>query len=715
MEYLNFDLRISIRGEGKYSVAVTNSPECGEPTADMVLPEGESTLTGRLKRLELVRGSRGIERRSHKSARDALDTLQSNIENIRIVENLGTELFECLLQPEVRCCYRSSLAKAREQNKGLRVLLRIEPPELAALPWEFIYDYSEGNHLCLNPETPFVRYLELGRSPKSLLIEPPLRILGMVSNPSDQRKLDVDREKEDMASSIGHLIEAGYVSLTWLEGQTWRDLQAAMREGPWHVFHFIGHSEFHAEIGEGLIVLADEYRRSNFITSTQLGTLIAGHQSMRLAVINSCEGAKASKNNLYSSIGAILTRRGIPAVVSMQYDITDIAALEFSRCFYDSIAFGLSVEEAVAEARKAINLALGCTVEWGTPVLHMHALDGHLFNVDITGAIFQDKAAVPKPPPVEQTTETTPPAPVEASARRGLLILMRKVKQFWIEGVLEKSLHHATKIEMGIEMMHGMLDDPWGSVLERPGEESQPLPLDQNIRDVFDEQGGSLLILGEPGSGKTTTMLDLARELIIRAEKNPRQPIPVVLNLSSWRGHTLSDWLITELSAKYQIPKRVSRSWLQESILLPMLDGLDEVNADLRTDCVDAINTFTLETGLTGVIVCCRLKEYIELPNRLALNGAVRIQPLSWKQVSNYLTKAGSRLAVLQTILHKDSALRIEARSPLMLNLMIQAYHDSSVEDYPREGFETTAACRKQLMDAYISRKFKTCQARMNS
>lgn len=707
MDYLNFDLKISTSSAGTYSVAVTRSPECGEPSSFMTLPIGESTLRNRLQALELLRGSRGNESHFRGPQHDSLDMLQSGMKNVKAVMNLGRELFESLLQPEVRCCYRKSLAKAREQGKGLRLLLRIEPPELATLPWEFLYDEEEGNHLCLSRETPFIRYLALGRSPKSLIIEPPLRILGMISSPSDQNALDIDREKESMASAIDHLIEAGFVSLTWLKGQTWRDLQTAMRKGPWHVFHFIGHSVFNSDIGEGLLVLANEYRRSDFITSTQLGTLISGHQSMRLAVLNSCEGARASKSNLYSSIGAILTRRGIPAVVSMQYDITDIAALEFSRCFYDSLANGMSVEEAVAEARKAIDLACRSTLEWGTPVLHMHTLDGHLFNIDLTSAIFRDTPNVSKPLPVAHEVETIPPAYVIANARRGLLILLRKVKQFWIEGVLEKSLHHATMIEMGMDMMHGVLDDPWGSVLERPGEKSQPLTLNQSIIDIFDEQGGSLLILGEPGSGKTTTMLDLTRDLITRAENDSDQPIPVVLNLSSWNGETLFDWLITELGAKYQIPKRVSRSWLEESLLLPMLDGLDEVSADRRIGCVEAINTFTLETGLMGVIVCCRLKEYIELPVRLALNGAVRIQPLTRKQVSSCLIEAGPRLMGLQAVLQKDSALRIEARSPLMLNLMIRAYHDLSVEDLESEGFETTATRRKHLMDAYVARMFK--------
>ena len=41
------------------------------------------------------------------------------------------------------------------------------------------------------------------------------------------------------------------MEVSWLEGQTWRDLQKAMRGGPWHVFHFVGHGGFDPGADEG--------------------------------------------------------------------------------------------------------------------------------------------------------------------------------------------------------------------------------------------------------------------------------------------------------------------------------------------------------------------------------------------------------------------------------------------------------------------------------
>ena len=233
--------------------------------------------------------------------------------------------------------------------------------------------------------------------------------------------------------------------------------------------------------------------------------------------------------------------------------------------------------------------------------------------------------------------------------------------------------------------------------------------MQQKLADVFDEEGGSLLILGEPGSGKTTSLLELTRGLLTRCEADPLRPLPVVFNLSSWIAPytTLEDWLVDELSARYQIPRKIGRAWLIEGRLLPLLDGLDELEAQRRADCVEAVNRFALEAGLVGTVVSCRLQEYITLPTRLSLNSAVRLLPLSDDQVQGYLAAAGEHLAGLRSLLHRDSALRIEARSPLMLSLMSRAYQDLPVDHLLHEGGASAAARRRHVMEAYVARMFR--------
>ena len=220
---------------------------------------------------------------------------------------------------------------------------------------------------------------------------PPLRILGMMVSPSDLPPLDLENEKHRVEETTQPLQKNGLVNLTWLEGKTWRDLQKAMRGGPWHIFHFIGHGAFDRNAGEGLIMLEDEDGASHRLSATQLGRLLADHHSLRLALLNACEGAKSNERDIFSSTGAILVRRGLPAVLAMQYQITDRAAVEFSRSFYEALSEGMPVDAAVVEARKAISLAVNNTVEWGTPVLYMRAPDGKVFDIESV------KVATPRP------------------------------------------------------------------------------------------------------------------------------------------------------------------------------------------------------------------------------------------------------------------------------------------------------------------------------
>jgi len=224
--------------------------------------------------------------------------------------------------------------------------------------------------------------------------------------------------------------------------------------------------------------------------------------------------------------------------------------------------------------------------------------------------------------------------------------MLNRVREFWIEGVLENSLHGLAMIELGMEERQDMVGNPWEMVLQEPEQPQRVLPSGTRIVDVYDQMHQSLLILGEPGAGKTTTMLELTRDAIVRAEQDPTQPIPVVFNLSSWSQKRLAlvDWLAEELNLKYKIPNRIARPWVEEDALLILLDGLDEVDITHRETCVTVINQFC-EQHLAPIVVCSRTADYEALTNRLdRLQSAVLLQPLSPAQVQTYLTQAGPAL-----------------------------------------------------------------------
>jgi len=215
----------------------------------------------------------------------------------------------------------------------------------------------------------------------------------------------------------------------------------------------------------------------------------------------------------------------------------------------------------------------------------------------------------------------------------------------------------------------------------------------------------SLLILGEPGAGKTTTLLELTRRLIANAKADPDQPIPVVFNLSSWAETQLplQEWLACELQAKYQIPPEIGTTWVQKHRILPLLDGLDEVQAEARAACVAEINAFLPNTGVTGMVVCCRNEEYKELEKKsqhLNLKVKVELQPLEPKKVIEYVAAGGERLAGLWALLKEDEDMRTLATSPLMLSIMSLAYQDVSVIANP------SGDKQAHLFNDYIDKMF---------
>src|SRR4029450_13599667 len=114
----------------------------------------------------------------------------------------------------------------------------------------------------------------------------------------------------------------------------------------------------------------------------RLGTLLHDARDMQLAVLNACEGARTSGRDAFSGVGQALVRQGIPAVVAMQTEISDRAALVFSHEFYYFLTRGLGIDAAICEVRKAMAVSDEAS-EWGTAGL-LRCGAGQPFNVTST-------------------------------------------------------------------------------------------------------------------------------------------------------------------------------------------------------------------------------------------------------------------------------------------------------------------------------------------
>jgi hypothetical protein len=212
-------------------------------------------------------------------------------------------------------------------------------------------------------------------------VTPPLRILAMVAHPDELESLNIDHEKRQLHRALAGLERSGRVQLIWAQGQTWWDLQEALDHSSSHILHFIGHGGFNSQTGEGVLALAGEDGGVHHLSASDLALLLAEQRSLRLVVLNSCDSARATAADRFSSTASVLMRRGIPAVVAMQYEISDRAAIAFARGFYTAIAAQHSVEHAVTRGRRAVKLARTNTLEWATPVLYLRAPTGVVFDL----------------------------------------------------------------------------------------------------------------------------------------------------------------------------------------------------------------------------------------------------------------------------------------------------------------------------------------------
>jgi WD40 repeat protein len=388
----DFEIEISSEGDG-YRVAARS--DAGDIAAVPVqFPFDGPVLGHQLQAVELA------------LLRSAATVRRLTSEDEQPVQEFGRRLFEFALPSEVRANLIASRQNAAARGVPLMIRLKVAPPELAALPWEFLYDPTRDDYLSLS--TPLVRYLDVFEPRRPLTVAPPLRILAMVARPDELDSLDVEDERRRLTEALAGLEADGRVQLNWVVGQTWWDLQAALDQTSWHIFHFIGHGGFDTRAGEGVLALGSEEGRVHRLAASDFALLLAEQRSLRLVVLNSCDTARASTTDRFSSTASTLMRRGIPAVVAMQYEISDQAAIAFARGFYTALAAQHPVEQAVTRGRRAVKLARQNTLEWVVPVLYLRSTTGALFDL-------VDIPLTPAPSTLETTPSDKPSAPAKAT------------------------------------------------------------------------------------------------------------------------------------------------------------------------------------------------------------------------------------------------------------------------------------------------------------
>lgn len=237
------------------------------------------------------------------------------------------------------------------------------------------------------------------------------------------------------------------------------------------------------------------------------------------------------------------------------------------------------------------------------------------------------------------------------------------------------------------------------------------------IEEVFSEAQRQLLILGEPGSGKTTELLCLVDALVKDAQHDANTPIPVIFELSTWQPNlTIVEWLVERLNSDFGLKTTVCWEWLRKGTnkILPLLDGLDELGELLSDDAMEAINELQnndRQYQQPALVVCCRIQDYDLCKEKLEVEGAIRLLKLPDEEIERYLNER--KALHLMSWLHSDPmGFGILMRTPMILNILPQTY---PYRDYGQPGQLPTinavvdletyrSKCQAQIFDDFLDK-----------
>lgn len=383
MEYVNFDLWIQGGLGGRYKVAL-----------GLTGTEEYVTQDERWQRIQA-----GKQR------------LENGETDGPFLEEFGADLYEWLLHGGIRDAFKEAFGAVRDDDdKALRIRLIIEPPDVAELPWELLFDRKLNRFLTTWDKTSVTRYLKAPEAGRKLTIRPPIKVLVAIPEGSD---LDVDAEEKIVREAFKELTCKGLVRLDFLKGRvTLTTVHNKLSDDNYHVFHFIGHGCFDNEEGylrfnpdEGDGPQADEdddgrdaLEKLGWLRADSFADLFAIHRSMKLVVLNSCQGAKVSATKPLAGLAPRLFGRDIPVVVAMQYPFFDDSAVIFSSQFYRKLCHGPErglVDAAITTARNLIRIKRRDDVDFATPVLFMHTPTGLLFDLKEEPPAPGDTSAIP--------------------------------------------------------------------------------------------------------------------------------------------------------------------------------------------------------------------------------------------------------------------------------------------------------------------------------
>lgn len=310
--------------------------------------------------------------------------LNNRIENRNHLRVLGMHLYDALFNrnksSDIAELLKKKLDEVKKQpNNRLRLMLMFEEDsaKLINLPWEFLYSSERDDFLATDADLVLTRFVKPDEDREHLAPEEgPLKILVMISRPKDE---DTIRTK-DVVEYIKKLEANLSIEVQVVDQPSLESLEEKLGKYKPHVFHFIGHGKYAPKEQAGQLLLVDpESKKARPCYDFMLVQSFKEKEAYpRLVFLHMCEGGVVEGDDTmaqaFSGFAPRLIHARIPAVVAMQYPITNGNAIDFCLAFYETLAEGGSVDEAVQKGRSKLDRSQQTRV-FGTPVIFMQSKD----------------------------------------------------------------------------------------------------------------------------------------------------------------------------------------------------------------------------------------------------------------------------------------------------------------------------------------------------
>lgn len=342
----------------------------------------------------------------------------------RLRDKVGKALFDAVFPPgNLREALHASLNAATTDSPArIELSFRAEDADIGAYPWELLYEEPRG-FLFSNPRAALARYVACTLPVPELITSDAINLLLVaprpVSRPTDPIQLPtlVDSESKAISEGLAEPLARGAIHLDPLPDaspsrSTWEQLNdyLTMHKGAQapHILHFDGHGGFGQRCAmppagcglpnlandtccracgrrldgppQGYLAFESRNKQPHWVSAEELSNLLIA-AGVRLAVLTACKSAVVAGQSVFSGMGPALIKTGVPAVVAMQFSVTDEAARGFTHSFYLALAQYEPLTRAMGLARASL---FAYETAWYRPVLYLrtdaHNPDGRLFT-----------------------------------------------------------------------------------------------------------------------------------------------------------------------------------------------------------------------------------------------------------------------------------------------------------------------------------------------